>query len=273
MGVHDPRSIAGVPKNAAWLLRDLVRYRDFDRVVAVGDRVDESLRAAPQRWSVPADRLRLIPNGVPAEGQAFDSESRSAIRSGLGFADDTTVVACVGRLHVQKRLDRALRAAAVLRERGHGGRIRFLFVGDGPDEGRLRALAEDLGLSDEVRFVGRLDAAQVRRYYSASDISLLTTARREGLPMAVLEALAAGLPCVVSRGAIGGRGLADVLVEVDTGDAEQLAAALTELAARVGPLTPSGTRPSRLPAEYHLGHCARAYLAVFDDVVRPDSAP
>ncbi|BCB84182.1 glycosyltransferase [Phytohabitans suffuscus] len=256
--VPSVRYAATAPKNALWLVRDLARYRDFDRIVAVGDRVYDSLVAKPQRWSVGGDRIRLIRNGVRAESQAFDPAARERIRAELGIGPEVVAVACVGRLHVQKRMDRALRAAAALGERE---RYRFLLVGDGPDEQRLRGLANDLGVAEMVHFTGRADRDRVRGYHSAADVALVTTARLEvGLPLVVLEALASGLPCVVPASFVAPGAAGDGLHPVDAGDTAAVAAALTARAA--GP----GTRASLLPAELTLEHCARAYLDLFGEV-------
>lgn len=251
------RSVATAPKNALSLLRDLARYRDFDRIVAIGESVADSLREKPQSWSVTPDRIRLIPNGVQVEKHGFDARARAEIRSSLGIDDRTTVVGCVGRLHVQKRVDRALRAARVLRDRGYVEDFRFLLVGDGPDEGRLRSMVRDLQLDDMVGFVGRVAPDIVRHYYAAADVSLLTTARVEGLPMAVLEALTCGLPCVVSTGSVRSRALSGVLHEVDSTNPELLADALHSVTQVRRP------RASLLPSEFLLEHCAKEYLKVF----------
>jgi phosphatidylinositol alpha-1,6-mannosyltransferase len=258
---HDLRSLATAPKNVLSLVKDVARYRDFDRIVAVGEKVVESLVARPYSSAVSAERVSLIHNGVRTEDHDFDPEARAETRSAFGFGDGVTVVGCVGRLHVQKRVDRALRAAAALRARGQGDRFAFLVVGDGPDERRLRGLASELGLGDLVRFVGRVDRDDVRRYNAAADLSLLTTARLEGLPMAVLEALACGLPCVVPAGALGSKALDSVVHEVDAGDPEQLAGVLQRVAGE------RGARASLLPAGFTLEQCAKNYLAVFADLV------
>ncbi|WP_213450966.1 glycosyltransferase family 4 protein [Rhizomonospora bruguierae] len=257
----NPRSLATTPKNALGLLRDAARYRDFDRIVAVGDNVVRSLAAAPLRWSVPAERVQLIHNGVRVEERAFDPAGRAEIRRALGIAEATAVVACVGRVHVQKRLDRVLRAAATLRDRGHAADYAFLIVGDGPDESRLRGLARDLRLGEMVRFVGRVHRDDVRRYYSAADVALLTTARMEvGLPMAGLEALACGLPCVVPAGSLGSETLARVMRQVDPADPGLVAEALRDATRK------RASRESLLPAQFTLAHCARGYLAAFEDL-------
>lgn len=255
------RSVAGTPKNALSLVRDLARYREFDRLVAVGENVVESLTAAPQNWSTTPGKIRLIPNGVRAEDHAFDGAARDRIRRALGIDEATVLVGCVGRLHVQKRVDRALRAAAALRDRGHGDRFRFLMVGDGPDDGRLRGLVRKLQLEKMVVFTGRVDADAVPDYYSAADVSLLTTARLEGLPMTVLEALAGGLPCVVTAGSIRSEALSRVIHEVDTSDSDALADVVLKVTADRAP------RENLLPPAFLLDQCARDYLADFAHLI------
>jgi glycosyltransferase involved in cell wall biosynthesis len=160
-------------------------------------------------------------------------------------------------MHIQKRLDRAIRAAAVLRAQGQADRFRFLMVGDGPDEGRLRALVRELALEPIVEFVGRVEPNRVRDYYAAADVALLTTARLEGLPMTVLEALACGLPCIVPTGSVGTPALSKVLIEVDP-TAPELIADTLRSAVRA-----PHARTSLLPPEFTLEHCAQAYLEDF----------
>ncbi|WP_422769754.1 glycosyltransferase family 4 protein [Plantactinospora sp. WMMC1484] len=254
------RSLATSPKNLLALPRDFTRYRNFDRIVAVGERVVESLTGRPLRWSVPPERVSLIPNGVRPADFGFDPAARAEVRARLGIGDEVIAIGCVGRLHVQKRLDRAIGVAAALRDRGLGERFRFLLVGGGPDGPRLRRLAGRLGVRDMVTFVGPVDPTEVPRYHSGADVSLLTTARLEGLPMTVLESLACGLPCVVPAGAIGGTSLGPVLHQVDPDDPEAVAEAL-----RAAVRTPGG-RASLLPAELTLDHCARSYLALFEEL-------
>jgi glycosyltransferase involved in cell wall biosynthesis len=251
--LRTPRALAGAARNAASLPRDLVRYRDFDSIVAVGERVAESLSAAPQRWAARPDRIRLIPNGVRADDARFDPTARAKVRAGLGIGADVTVVGCVGRLHPQKGLDRALRAAAALPAGFH-----LLLVGAGPDESRLRALATELGVAHLVTFAGAVDRRDVRDYLSACDLALLPTARAEGLPMAALEALGCGLPTLVTAGSVGSAALDGVLHEVDSAHASTLASALAATHR-------NHSRGSLLPEQFQLDRCARAYLAVFDE--------
>jgi glycosyltransferase involved in cell wall biosynthesis len=259
------RALATTPKNAITALRDLARYRDFDRIIAVGERVAQSLQARPQRWSVGAEKVRLIPNGVSLAGYGFDAAARQRIRAELGIDESTKVIASISRLHPQKRIDRALQAGAFLKQRGLAQGFKFLLVGDGPDAPRLRGLADDLGLSGVVHFVGDVSRDAVRQYYSAADVALLTTAWLEGLPMSVLEALACGLPCVVTRGSVTARSLDSVVCQAETAKPEELAAAVANVTRA------DVHRESLLPAEYLLEHCASAYLRSFEELLLPTS--
>ncbi len=130
----------------------LKNYRGFDALVGnTQDIVDWLLR---QGW--PAARAHYIPNfsaalpGAPVERAAFDTPAGAPLLLGMG------------RLHASKAHDVSLRALALLPEA-------YLWVaGDGPDEAKLKSLADELGVSARVRFLGwRDDAASL---YRAADV-------------------------------------------------------------------------------------------------------
>jgi glycosyltransferase involved in cell wall biosynthesis len=106
-------------------------------------------------------------------------------------------VGTVGRLNEVKRQDLLLRAVAALG--GEYRDVRILLVGDGPERLALEQLARNLGLDERVVFAGYQSAPE--RFLPAMDVFALTS-RLEGLPLALLEAWAAGLPVVSS--AVGG---------------------------------------------------------------------
>jgi RraA family protein len=133
----------------------------------------------------------VIPNGVaPIE---FPSKARARRR--LGLREDELVVGFIGRLVDPRAPDVLIKALAL--SRPSGPRYRLAMVGTGPLEGSLRALAEDLGVSDRVHWAGELDAKEV---LPAFDLFALPS-RKEGLPYVVLEALAARLPVVATSAA------------------------------------------------------------------------
>jgi glycosyltransferase involved in cell wall biosynthesis len=101
--------------------------------------------------------------------------------------------------------------SAVARVRGAGLSVKLNVIGDGKHRLRLEEYCRDLGIDDAVRFVGRVQSPrEVARYLDESDMFLLAS-RTEGLPRAMLEAMARGLPCLGTK--VGG--IPEVLAEND----------------------------------------------------------
>lgn len=115
---------------------------------------------------------------------------------GTGFATpgNRFIVCCVGRLAHQKRFDRALRSAAILKDKGYD--VLFRIVGDGSLRSELVVLAKNLGVIDLVEFIGFQDNPY--KYMKSSDI-FLSTSESEGLPLVVAEALILGMPIVATK--------------------------------------------------------------------------
>jgi len=139
-------------------------------------------------------------------------------------------VGTVARLVAVKDIDLMLEVAELLR-RTHP-EVEVVIVGDGPDRGRLEALAAGAGLAGVVRFTGRLE--NVGSVLGGLDVYLVTSVFEGGVSMSVLEAMAAGLPVVTTAAG----GVAEAVVDGETGsvvarDQERgaLAAALAERAA------------------------------------------
>lgn len=148
-----------------------------------------------RQWGVPSE---VIPNGVelPDPGSFLDQGLRA--RRALGLSSMSLIVGCVARLAPEKGHDTLLRAFALLRA-SIGSSVELVLVGDGPERGKLEALAQDLGLGDSVHFTGfRQD---VDALYPMFDVVALTS-HREGLPLALLEAMGHAKPVVAT--AVGG---------------------------------------------------------------------
>ncbi|WP_231648395.1 glycosyltransferase [Saccharothrix sp. NRRL B-16348] len=150
-------------------------------VVAVADATADRLRAA----GVP-DPV-VIPNAVFPQPERVD---RSAVRAVHGVARDVPVALCPARLEPQKRHDVLLEAWAEL----HGDAVLWL-AGDGSLRDVLRLRAAELGIADRVRFLG--NRCDVPDLLAAADVTVLTS-DWEGMPIAVLESLAAGRPVVAT---------------------------------------------------------------------------
>jgi glycosyltransferase involved in cell wall biosynthesis len=167
--------------------------RVIDRFCCVSDEI----AAAVTRWgTVPRGKVDVVRNGVRTE-PGSDLAPPEAVRASLGVPPAAPVVGTVGRLVEVKRQDVLIRAVALLRDRFPD--VRLLLVGDGPDRPQLEALTRELGLVDQVRFVGYQPRPE--EFIRMMDVFCLTS-RSEGLPVTLLEAWAAGVPVACS--AVGG---------------------------------------------------------------------
>ena len=128
-------------------------------------------------------RQRTLRNGVDL--QAFRPVERSALLRKLDL--QSPVLASVGNLLPAKGHDLAIHALTELPA------ATLLIAGTGPDEDRLRKLAESLGLTGRVRFLGGVAHETLHEVYSAADVLILASAR-EGWPNVLLEAMACGTP-------------------------------------------------------------------------------
>jgi glycosyltransferase involved in cell wall biosynthesis len=146
-----------------------------------------------KEFGFPVRRTRTIHNGVSLS-KFFPFEAEGVkIREKLGVRPDEFLLVCTARLSEQKGIDLLLEAMAqVLRE---GIRCKCLIIGDGPLKEKLMEQSIHLGLSSSVSFEGFQE--DVRPYLHASSAFILTS-HREGLPLSILEAMACGLPSIVT---------------------------------------------------------------------------
>jgi teichuronic acid biosynthesis glycosyltransferase TuaC len=151
--------------------------------------VSEALRERLIELGVAGSRIQVLRNGVDLE--LFAPQDRAAARRELGLDPDGTIVLSVGWLIPRKGHDVAIRAAAALPE------VTLVIVGEGPEAIALQRLAEQLGSSQRVRFLGPMPQERLATVYNAADVLLLASSR-EGLPNVVLEALACGTPVVAT---------------------------------------------------------------------------
>ena len=153
--------------------------------------VSDQLRQLVARSSnLPPGRPRTIYNGL--ELRTPSSGTRDKVRQELGIADGETVVCSVGRLVALKRHELLIRAAI---EASATDRIRLLIVGEGEEREALEALIHQLNAASVVSLLGF--QSDVQSILGASDIFALTSST-EGLSCSIMEAMVAGLPCVVS---------------------------------------------------------------------------
>lgn len=185
LSVHGSDIFRPNERDAKYLPRLL---KKADAITAVTPLLAERVKGFA---GVDPDKVRLIPNGVDYEFWSTVDPSDLAQRP-------PTIIA-VGRLSAVKAQDVLLRGFRQVRERVPD--VKLLLVGGGPSREEFEALARQLELGDSVEFAGELRPEAVRARMQQARVFVLPS-RSEGLPLALLEAMAAGLPPVAT--AVGG---------------------------------------------------------------------
>jgi len=146
-----------------------------------------------KRGVVPAGKIRVIPNGLVLDKFTVKDSNRAELRQQLGIAEDEFLWLAVGRLEEQKDYPNLLQAFKIIMRGGHKTQLRV--AGQGPLLENLRQQTVDLGIADRVVFLGlRRDIPSL---LDAADGFVLSSAW-EGLPNAVMEAMAAAKPVVAT---------------------------------------------------------------------------
>jgi glycosyltransferase involved in cell wall biosynthesis len=192
---------------------------DLDHVICVSDAVRDSFISAGVSPSMSA----VVPNGITIR---TTRHKRAPTRAQLGLSNTVPIVLTVARLTEQKGHSTLIDAVPRVLERMP--ECRFLLVGTGPLENAIRAAVLRHGIETSVSFLGYRE--DVPHLMAAADLLVLPS-RFEGLPLVVLEAMAAGLPVIATRvcgtdQAIVNR-VTGVLIPPD--DPVDLAKAITEL--------------------------------------------
>ncbi len=167
--------------------------RRSDALVAIAPAVRDELMV---RYAIGrAGQYHLIPLGFDLRPfAAIDQRARDAARRELSIAPDAAVIATVGRLTAIKDQARLLTIARQIADRRPN--VVVLIVGDGELRPELEAQSAALGLTGHVRFLGwRRDLPTI---YAATDVFALTS-RNEGTPVALIEAMASGVPGVATE--------------------------------------------------------------------------
>lgn len=232
--------------------------RSYPAVIAVSDEVKAKLLKA----GVQKNRVHQIKNGIDLRPFVKATPSlRMDLRSAKAPA-----VGWIGRLSHEKGADIFLRAAAVVVAACPG--TRFIVIGDGPDLAMLKALAKKLDIEENVSFVGR--RGDMPGVYASLDV-MVSSSRQEGLPMAILEGMASGLPLVAT--AVGD--VPTVVLDGQTGmtvpseNVELLAAGIVKLLQNSDiRLRYSEAARKLIEDEFSAEQMAGNYLRVYADVAR-----
>ena len=221
---------------------------------AVADLVTRVLGLSP-------GAVHVIPNGIaPREDALSRDESRQLLR----IPTEAVVVGSVGRLHPQKNYPLLLRAFA--RASQEIENLRLVVIGDGEERESLCLLAEDLGIAGLVTWAGR--RSDVEKVMGAFDIFALTS-DYEGLPIALIEAMRAGIPSVVTRAG----GMPEAVIDgetgyvVDCGELEGVSDALGTLGGNTALRLAMGrSAKPRFQSHYSAERMADLYVKLYDQV-------
>ena len=247
-----------------------------DRIICESKAIRDLLRVQRGLLHCPMSRVRVIPNAV--DTVRFDPAryDRGECRARLGLDDRAVAIGAVGRLAPEKQLEHLLQAVALLVEAqpAAAGQVAVILVGpDGGARPALEARTQALGLSGQVRFLGsRRDVPEVLR---ALDVYALTSLY-EGVPLALLEAMAMGLPVVATQ--------IPSITEVVDGNAYLVgslqpwdtAAALRALVGDPGQRARLGRRSRHLACRWGLDAMVRRYETVLVEALadaRPPGDP
>jgi len=185
---------------AAGVLATAIHRRAFRAARGVIANSRRVMQFTCDRYAVPVHSVRVVHNGVDLKSFPAPSDDvRSAVRRAMGIAPEEILIGTIGRASPEKNLEMLLEVASALPTASP--RCRVAIVGDGPALAGLKAKAVASGLGDRAIFTGeRHDVAPL---LGAIDIFALTS-KTEGLPNAVMEAMACGRPVVATD--VGGTG-------------------------------------------------------------------
>lgn len=242
-------------------LANRLTWRAQAQAIAVSGEVARSIgRSLGDRVPVTVVRNGIAVGGPrPSEGEVSD------LRRDLGILAGAPVIGSVAVLRTQKRFDHWLRAARLVASERPDAH--FVLVGDGPLRGQLEALARELGLAGQVTFAGLRE--DVAPYLALFDVYLMSS-EFEGLPLALLEAMAAGVPPVAT--AVGG--IPEVVRDrvegrlVPFGDVEGLARGAAELLAdRDLAASLAAAARRRVEKEFSVERMARELEGIYERVL------
>jgi colanic acid/amylovoran biosynthesis glycosyltransferase len=206
-----------------------------------------------------AEKIHVVHCGINLE--RFKAE--------INPAGENLSIICVGSLHEVKGQKYLLEACGILKERAIPFQCHF--VGDGEDLAMLEALAERLGIREQLHFHGRLTQAEVVARLKEANVASLNSVpskdgRREGIPVALMEAMAFRLPVVSTRLS----GIPELVEDgvtgflTEAGDSEAIAEALTKLGNSPELRQAMGDAGrKKIEAEFELQRNAQALVTIF----------
>lgn len=230
--------------------------------------VSEASRQQHEAMGYHAQNAHVIPNGFDTTHFAPSTEARAEVRAELGVEEDHLLIGLVGRFHPMKDHINFLRAASLLSADYHAAR--FLLVGREVDADNpvLRRLLVRLGLEGRTHLLGERN--DISRLIAASDICSLSSSYGESFPLVVGEAMACGVPCVVTDVGDAAKLVGPTGLVVPPRDSEALAEAWRELIrlGSAGRAQLGEAARARVRENFHVASVTAQYEALFRSVLQ-----
>ena len=244
-------------RSVVQLCRPFSRLAD---VITVNSRAGQQVHEV---WGYPSEKTRLIPNGFDVEFFKPNECARIAVRDKLGVADDMVLIGLIARFHPIKDHPTFLKAAGLLKS--SFPQVRFLLCGDGisSDNRELMQMLHDNQLDSHVHLMGpRNDIASLM---ATLDINCLSSTS-EAFPNVVGEAMACGVPCVVTNVGDAAAIVGDTGCIVSAGDPQAFADACSRLIVMGAPARNELGRKARerIATTYDLTTMVRSYEAIYE---------
>ena len=206
-------------------------------------------------------RMKHVAHGFDDKSATI---SRAAARRLFGLPDDCVLLGCAARLHPNKRLDAGIRLLAGEPD------WHLALAGQGPDEQRLRLLADELSVSDRLHFIGEITPRQVGEFLACLDVFVFPS-QAETFGLAAVEAANAGIPSVVTdlpvlREVLSFEGGPAALF-VDTSDSVQFSAAVSSLLGDEKLREQLRQNGKQLKSRYSVDTMINEYVDILDEVI------
>ena len=221
--------------------------------------------------------VRLIPNGIDdAKRTVISQNARTALKNELGFSNDEKLVCFAGLINKRKGVDTLIKSFS--RMKNAHPKTHLLLVGPYQDAGEIEpqfvqdchSLVQDSTMEDRIHFIGRVD--DLKEYLSISDVFVLPSLS-EGMPNVLLEAMAAGLPCVCSDIS----GIREVItpekngILVEPGDIAGFSRAISRLLSNPEACSRMGQESMRRIEREHTMHkVSQMYQDLFSELLEHD---
>ncbi len=213
------------------------------------------------------ERSVFVPNGYDGAKFGPNNDCRARLIEEIGLSKDTMLFGHVGRYHRMKDHATLIKAAASLLKR-HAN-VHFLFAGDGVDKSNeeLRKLIDKYRMNSSISLMG--ERSDIQNLYSALDTLVLSSSYGEGFPNVVGEAMACGVPCVVTDVGDSASIVSDTGFVVPRRDSDAMADAMARMVT-IGSekrFELGGKARDRIMKHYSLDNTVKSYEIIYKDLL------